>query len=167
MFYYVLIEIYQLNILGQIPICTTGLLAGVSPENIAYDNYNNPYIIIDDKRISLSIAITNKEELCIINRLQRPQQIKNDKIDIIGSVGFGFSSWPFKLPGDFSKFVIRNVKFADYLAIEYIHEIEQTVIMPIIIVEVDDKFGNYGMRIASIDRDNVTASVIAFLDSYL
>jgi hypothetical protein len=153
--------------LGQLTSITTGLLASVDPQFIKRDAYGNPFIVLNKTRISLAVAVTNCKSLLVIERIDNSQEFDNSKIDIIGSVGFGLSTWNSKVSAHFNEFKVKEIYCAEYLAIEHVSGDFPKVLIPIIIVVIDDDLGKSGMEITNIKYDYVTSKIRAFLDSYL
>ena len=152
--------------LGQLTSFCTGLLAKVDPKYMGLDNYGNPFIILNNSRISLAAAIKNSKSLLVNHRKDYPQEFQNDKIDIISSVGFGLSTWNSKVPSGFNKFKIKDIYLADYLSIEHATGDFGKIIIPVIIVTIDDELGIHGMELLKIDYEMITSKTRAFLDSY-
>lgn len=161
-------ERFTPNVLGQVPIMATALLAGNS-STIGWDNYNNPFIktnIFNGKeaRVSLAVALVYEDNIFVYNRDGLDLQNLNPKLDVIGSVGFGVSAGPFKWPPEMTLKKIASVRFSDYLAVEHTdgNGDRETVIMPIVVVRLEgiDGFEQHFVPIPEIN-DAMTAKLQA------
>ena len=132
------------NIIAQVPIMGTALLATVKPKYIGWDQYNNPYIVSkSDERIALAAVIVCGNKIFVFNRENKELQNLNEKLDVVGAVGFGISSGPFKWPNEINNSKVTSVKFSDYYALEITDGDgdKEKVIMPIVVVNIDSMDG--------------------------
>lgn len=130
------------RIIGELPIKATGLLAGA--ENVEWDQYDNPFLVLDGNRVSLAVVLTHKGQVFTYNRegaknLHDEGNINtNDRLDIIGAVGFGLSSLLYKVPQELLYKKIANVRFSDLFAVEETEGDDLAVVkMPIVVCELE------------------------------
>lgn len=126
------------SIVGQVPIMATGLLTTVRA-NIEWDAFNNPYIVTEDhERVSLAAVFIHGDMMFVYNREGQDLQNWNPLPDIIGAVGFGISSGPFKWPVEMTMKKVARGLFSDYMAIEETdgEGDSRVVIMPIVVIEL-------------------------------
>jgi len=159
------IERFSPNIIAQIAIMSTGLLAKVQPKNIEFDAYENPFILTDrDERVSLALVIIHNNKIFVYNREGKDLQNLNEKLDVIGAVGFGVSSGPFKWPNEMNMVSVKKSYFSDFYAEEKTdgNGDKKTVLMPIVVVELEniDGLEEHFIDIPNID-DNQTAKLQA------
>lgn len=138
---------FQPRIVAEIPVKATGILAGTAQE-IEWDNYNNPYVVVDGARVALAVVLTHENKVFVYNR--DGVNIHNEKntntnvtFDIIGAVGFGVSSLFYKIPTELVMKKVAHVNISDHLAVEETDgQGDKAVVkMPIVIVEVADVIG--------------------------
>jgi hypothetical protein len=135
------IEHFTPNIVAQVPIMATGLLAKVKPGNIDFDAYNNPFILTNEgERVALALVIIYNNKIFVFNREGKNLQNLNEKLDVIGAVGFGISSGPFKWPNEMNMLKITRSYFSDFYAEEKTDGDgdKKIVLMPIVVVELEN-----------------------------
>lgn len=159
------LENFQPNVLAQVPIMATALLSEVDNTLIEYDAYCNPYIVTNmDERVSLAAAIIYQNKIFVYNRENKDLQNLNEKLDVIGAVGFGLSSGPFKWPVEMSLSNVKSYYFSEYYAEEKTDgtDDKKIVKMPIVVVELDSIEGieNHFIDIPEIN-DSQTAKLQA------
>ena len=108
-------------------------------KNIEEDIYGNPFISLEYTRISLAIALVTKNGICVYDRKGTELNF-NDKLDVIGSVGYGTPSLFFKISSEMWKTKVISAKIAENYAWEITDCVgdKKLVQMPIIILEMEE-----------------------------
>lgn len=144
-----LLEMLDINLhnfaktmLCEIPVKATGLLAKTK-EHIEWDKYGNPYIVKDNARISLAAAIIHKDKVFCFDRKDKAFENESNKIDVIGSVGFGLPSLMHKIPVKMFQKKILNTNWSPYVAIEETdgYGDKKMIKMPILVIELEETDG--------------------------
>lgn len=161
-------ERFSPGVVAQIPIMATGLLAGLDAK-VEWDAYNNPFIVAENSRIALATVLVYENKIFVYNREGLDLQNLNEKLDVIGAIGFGISSGPFKWPVEMTMKKIKSVKFSDFMAVEETDGDGDygLVKMPIVVVEVEDIKGleSHFIDIPEINEKTMTAKLQAAIKS--
>ena len=123
--------------LEEVPVKLTGLVAGA--KEIGWDSYGNPFVRKDDKtRVSLAAVIRCEEKIFVFNRRGEYLKNLNEKVDIVGSVGFGLPSFFHKVPTGLWEYPVTSVVFTDYMAQETTDGEGDlpNILMPIVIINL-------------------------------
>ena len=123
--------------LEEVPVKLTGLVAGA--KEIGWDSYGNPFVHKDDKtRVSLAAVIRCEEKIFVFNRREKYLKNLNEKVDIVGSVGFGLPSFFHKVPQDLWAYPVTSVALTDYMAQETTDGEGDlpNILMPIVIINL-------------------------------
>lgn len=123
--------------LAEVPVRLTGLVAGA--KEIGWDAYGNPFVRKDDKtRVSLAAVIRCEEKIFVFNRRGEYLKNLNEKVDIVGSVGFGLPSFFHKVPTGLWEYPVTSVVFTDYMAQETTDGEGDlpNILMPIVIINL-------------------------------
>lgn len=150
-------EKFSPSIVAQVPIMATGLLAKVKPENIDFDAYNNPFILTNKgERVSLAAVIVYKNKIFVYNREGKNLQNLNEKLDVIGAIGFGISSGPFKWPNEMNIKKVKKSYFSDFYAEEITdgNGDRKKILIPIVVIELENICGleNHFINIPQVNN---------------
>lgn len=123
--------------LAEVPVRLTGLVARA--KEIGWDSHGNPFVRKDDKtRVSLAAVIRCEEKIFVFNRREEYLKNLNEKVDIVGSVGFGLPSFFLKVPPGLWEYPVTSVVFTDYMAQETTDGEDDlpNILMPIVIINL-------------------------------
>lgn len=123
--------------LAEVPVRLTGLVARA--KEIGWDSHGNPFVRKDDKtRVSLAAVIRCEEKIFVFNRRGEYLKNLNEAADIVGSVGFGLSSFFHKVPQDLWAYPVTSVVLTDYMAQETTDGEGDlpNILMPIVIINL-------------------------------
>lgn len=123
--------------LAEVPVRLTGLVARA--KEIGWDSHGNPFVRKDDKiRVSLAAVIRCGEKIFVFNRREEYLKNLNEKVDIVGSVGFGLPSLFHKVPQGLWGYPVTSVTFTDYMAQETTDGEGDlpNILMPIVIINL-------------------------------
>ena len=123
--------------LAEVPVRLTGLVARA--KEIGWDSHGNPFVRKDDKtRVSLAAVIRCEEKIFVFNRREEYLKNLNEKVDIVGSVGFGLPSFFLKVPPGLWEYPVTSVVFTDYMAQETTDGEGDlpNILMPIVIINL-------------------------------
>ena len=123
--------------LAEVPVKLTGLVARA--KEIGWDSYGNPFILRDETtRVSLAAVIRCGEEIFVFDRQDKDLENKNEKVDIVGSVGFGLPSLFHKVPQGLWEKPVKSVVFTDYMAVETTDGEGDlpNILMPIVVIDL-------------------------------
>ena len=151
--------------LAEVPVKLTGLVARA--KEIGWDYYGNPFILRDENtRVSLAAVIRCGAEIFVFDRQGKNLENENEKVDIIGSVGFGLSSLFHKVPQGLWGYPVKSVVFTDYMAQETTDGEGDlpNVLMPIVIIDLlsIEGYEKYFVPVPQ-ENDGMSAKLMAAL----
>ena len=150
--------------LAEVPVRLTGLVARA--KEIGWDSHGNPFVRKDDKtRVSLAAVIRCEEKIFVFNRREEYLKNLNEKVDIVGSVGFGLPSFFLKVPPGLWEYPVTSVVFTDYMAQETTDGEGDlpNILMPIVIINLLSISGceKYFVPFHQVDPTSGTAKLQA------
>lgn len=150
--------------LAEVPVRLTGLVARA--KEIGWDSHGNPFVRKDDKiRVSLAAVIRCGEKIFVFNRREEYLKNLNEKVDIVGSVGFGLPSLFHKVPPGLWGYPVTSVTFTDYMAQETTDGEGDlpNILMPIVIINLlsISRYEEYFVPFRQVDPTGGTAKLQA------
>jgi len=126
------------KMLAELPCFFNAFLA-TNSFDLQQDQYGNPFVVFENSRLSLAVAIVSNSKLVAYKRTGNEQNF-NEGTDIIGSVGYAIPGIFFKVSQDFWNVKVLKAILCKNLAWEKTDGVNdlENILMPVILLEVDD-----------------------------